>query len=277
MDSLDQLYANGSRPELPVLEGERGRARDRKAGRERTAEAASPTAAAADGDTKTSDDAKPAAAASASAPLSPAARAIVVRRRIIGAVAALAVVILAVLIATGTLFDSGNGNKKPAAAATPAANPAAQRQATQVVGQLQLKPVAPLADKTTQGFAAIAVTGKKPQLAVRAKLPPSGNRAYEVWLYNSPKDAYSVGAQRTDAQGNYEGAAEIPADWAKYKYIDISLENVDQNRAHSGRSILRGALKDMQAPPTQQPGASGGTGTTPGGTGTAPGGTGTTP
>lgn len=253
MDSLDQLYANGSRPEVP--EPEAGRARDRKAGRERAATVAK--------DDKRDDKGK---ASTATAPrpsrdagsLSPAAQAIVKRRRIIGGVAALAVLILAVLLIAG-VFSGGDDNASNASG-NGNTGTTAKKQATTVVGQLELKPVGRLAQKDTAGFAAIAVTGNKPQLAVRAKLPPSGQRAYEVWLYNSKSDARSVGAQRTDAQGNYEGAAEIPSDWQKYKYIDISLESVDNNRAHSGRSILRGALADLQAAPPQQ---QGGTGTTP--------------
>jgi hypothetical protein len=263
MDSLDQLYANGSRPEIPEVEA--GRARDRKAGRERS------SAATVDRNGERDDKRKPATAtAAASTPsrdpglLSPAARAIVKRRRIIGGVAALAVLILAVLLVTGA-FSGGDDNSN---ASDKAKTTAAKKPTTTLVGQLELKPVGSLAQKDTAGFAAIAVTGNKPQLAVRAKLPPSGQRAYEVWLYNSKTDARSVGAQRTDAQGNYEGAAEIPSDWQKYKYIDISLESVDNNPAHSGRSILRGAIANMQAPPTQQ---QGGTSTTPGtGTTTTP-------
>jgi hypothetical protein len=273
MDSLDQLYANGSRPEIP--EPETGRARDRKAARDRSAAAATATVERDEERTKETKAAVATEPTPTPTPrpsrdggaLSPAAREIVKRRRIIGAVAGVGVVILAVLLVTGA-FSGGDSKNSSSALGTAKTGTTPKTQPTTLVGQLELKPVAPLAQKTTAGFAAIAVTGNKPQLAVRAKLPPSGQRAYEVWLYNSKTDAVSVGAQRTDAQGNYEGAAPIPADWQKYKYIDISLESVDNNRAHSGRSILRGALANLQAaPPAQQ----GGTGTTPGtGTGTTP-------
>ncbi|MEA2445102.1 MAG: hypothetical protein QOJ12_2394 [Thermoleophilales bacterium] len=272
MDSLDQLYANGSRPEIP--EPETGRARDRKAGRDRSAAAVVAPTLERDEErtreTKAAEPTKPTptptpAASRDGGPLSPAAREIVKRRRIIGAVAGVAAVILAVLLVTGTF--SGGGSKSSNASSNAKTSTTAKTPTTTLVGQLQLNPVGPLAKKDTAGYAAIAVTGNKPQVAVRAKLPPSGQRAYEVWLYNTKTDALSVGAQRTDAQGNYEGAAPIPSDWQKYKYIDISLEDVDNNRAHSGRSILRGALANLQAaPPAQQ----GGTATTPG-TGTTPG------
>ncbi len=62
----------------------------------------------------------------------------------------------------------------------------------------------------------------------------------------------SIGAQRTDAQGNYQGAGDIPVDYKKYKYIDISAEKVDRNRAHSGQSVVRGAIADLVTPQQQQ-------------------------
>jgi hypothetical protein len=260
LDSLDQLYANGARPEVPDTDGERPRARDRKASRGR--ERAVAAAPAADGDDAASDDgdAKTPAAVPDGGSLSPAARSAVRRRRLIGGAAGLVVLVLGVLLLTGVIGGGDDGNKPKAQ--QPASTTAAQNQPTQLVGQLELKPVGKLAQKDTAGFAAVAVTGGKPQLAVRAKLPPSGERAYEVWLYNSKTDAVSIGAQRTDAQGNFEGAGELPAGWEKYKFIDVSLENVDSKREHSGRSILRAPLAAMQAPPPQQQGGTG-TGTTP--------------
>jgi hypothetical protein len=66
----------------------------------------------------------------------------------------------------------------------------------------------------------------------------------------------SVGAQRTDAEGNYEGAGQIPegTDYRKYKFIDVSLEKVDRNAEHSGRTVLRGEVANLQAPPAGQQG-----------------------
>jgi hypothetical protein len=269
MDSLDQLYANGTRPELPEPDGERPRARDRKAGRERSV---TPVGAKdADADAGVEKDAKgdkgpspsPLSGGREGGPLSPAARTVVMRRRITGGILALAVLVLAVLLLTGTLGGGDKGKDNTSAQSDQPATTAAAGQPTQLVGQVELKPVGRLAEKDTAGFAAIALTGSENQLAIRAKLPPSTtNEAYEVWLFNSRDDAVSVGAQKTDAQGNYEGAGKIPADYKKYKYIDVSLEKIDRNRAHSGKSILRAALADLQAPPAQpQAGAGGGTGT----------------
>jgi hypothetical protein len=266
MDSLDQLYANGSRPELPEADGERTRARDRKERGGERRERDKPKAAAAVADRKADkadaededeDDREtkkrptPLTGGRRGGPLSPAARAVVMRRRLIGGGVALVALILAVLILTGVLFGGDDDKGDKASNTNTTTN--ASKPPTQLIGQLQLNPL-DKSDKNTIGVAAIAKTGNKMQLAVQAKLPPrtGAKEAYEVWLYNSKDDAVSIGAQRTDAQGNYQGAGDIPVDYTKYKYIDISAEKIDRNRAHSGNSIVRGAIADLVTPQEQQ-------------------------
>jgi hypothetical protein len=56
-----------------------------------------------------------------------------------------------------------------------------------------------------------------------------------------------MGAQLTDRQGNYQGAGRLPENYEDFEFLDISRENVDQNAAHSGDSVLRGRLADLQA------------------------------
>jgi Anti-sigma-K factor rskA/Sigma-70, region 4 len=271
MDSLDQLYTNGSRPEIPDAEGERPRARDRKgrgAERERR-ERDKPKGAAAVADREADkdevDDEKEAKEAKKSptpltggrrgGPLSPAARAVVMRRRLIAGGVAVVALVFAVLILTGVLFggDDDDGNSESQADRGSETTTNANQTPTELIGQLQLNPL-DKGDKNTIGVAAIAKTGNKMQLAVQAKLPPrTGEKeAYEVWLYNSKDDAVSIGAQRTDAQGNFQGAGDIPADYTKYKYVDVSSEKIDRNPAHSGKSVLRGAIADLVTPQEQQ-------------------------
>ena len=66
------------------------------------------------------------------------------------------------------------------------------------------------------------------QLLVQAaRLEPRGEReAYEEWLYNSRGDARTLGGQVTDQQGNYQAVGPFPADYAKYKYIDVTKQAV---------------------------------------------------
>jgi hypothetical protein len=284
MDSLDQFYTNGTRPEIPAADGERTRARDRKERggererdrREREKPKASTAVAEKDKDEDEDEDEKdgdekhktpsPLTGGRRGGPLSPAARTVVMRRRLIFGGAAAIVLVLAILLLTGVIGGSDNGGDKKGDSST---TTNASRPQTQLIGQLQLDPV-DKKDKNTIGVAAIAKTGNKMQLAVQAKLPPltSDKEAYEVWLYNSKDDAVSIGAQRTDAQGNYQGAGDIPVDYTKYKYIDISREKIDRNRAHSGNSIVRGAIANLVTPQQQQQqqqqqGGQNGAGTTP--------------
>jgi hypothetical protein len=131
-----------------------------------------------------------------------------------------------------------------------------------VIGQLVLKPVG---GARGAGLARIVERGRgrtlERSLGVLARLTPTRNReAYEVWLYNSPTDARSLGAQVTDRQGIFQGARSLPKDFARFKFIDVSRERVDDNQAHSGQSVLRGRIADFAAPPPAQ---QGGTQTSP--------------
>ena len=97
-------------------------------------------------------------------------------------------------------------------------------------------------------------------------MPPLPNNqkvaAYEVWLYNSNGDARSLGAQYTNAQGVLQGRAPLPADFAKFKAVDISRELFsDKNAGHGNNSVLRGTFASLKPVPQQQ---QGGATTTPG-------------
>jgi hypothetical protein len=212
LDSLEQLYANGSVPAIP--DGERGRAARRPA-----AAAAPSENTGARGGLSTADP--------------------VMRRRLLaGAGAAALLLLLAVLVwPIGVLTDdddSGDG-------ASSAAQPASGASTT---------PNQPAAN----GPAGVAVVvdrdGKKQLLVQAAKLAPSGqNEGYYVWLYNSPDDARSLGGQVTDQQGNYQAIGAFPADYAKYKYIDVTKQAIGNstNVKHSGQSVLRGPMPKVQA------------------------------
>ena len=89
---------------------------------------------------------------------------------------------------------------------------------------------------------------KKQLLVQAARLDPSKEReAYEVWLYNSQGDAKTLGGQVTDQQGNYQAVGPLPADFENYRFIDISREPLDQQRGHSGASVLRGRMPKLRA------------------------------
>jgi anti-sigma-K factor RskA/sigma-70-like protein len=234
LDSLDGLYPEGGAPSIPEADGAReggllGRARAEK---EPKAE-------------------RPAG------PLSPAAQAAVRRRRLLAALAAVVVIVggfFAIKGITGDDESKGGGGSK------------SQGQPA-VLAQTVLRA---RSGERGAGVAVITERNGRRLLVVQASdLAPlaqgNGQReAYEVWLYNSRRDAVSVGAQYTDRQGNFQGAGALPQNFTKYKFIDVSREKIDQNTAHSGDSVLLGPL---QSAPAQQ---GGGTPTQPGGTPTQP-------
>ena len=164
------------------------------------------------------------------------------RRRLLGGLGLAVVLLFAVLVwPVGALTGGGDDDKPPAKKASKAD--------AKIIGQLVLRPVGN-SDSKDAGVAVVAERGGQRQLIVQAQLTPSKNReAYEVWLYNSPTDAKSLGAQVTDQNGTFQGAGPLPANFARYKFIDVSVEKVDQNRKHSAKSVLRGQLDQLQAPP----------------------------
>jgi hypothetical protein len=207
LDSLDTLYER----EVPTIpEGERRPVRERRRRRRR--------------------EEKPTEEEPAPAELSPEAREAVRRRRLLAGAGALALVVaVAVLlwpigVLTGNDNDKGDGGQ---------ANAVSQ----------------PTAGKGVPAGVAIVAErrGRRQVIVQAASLPPNRNReAYEVWLYNSPKDARSLGAQVTDSRGTFQGAGPLPSNYARFKFIDVSREPIDQNRSHSGDSVLRGKLGKLK-------------------------------
>jgi transposase-like protein len=208
LDSLEQLYANGSVPAIP--EGERGRAK--------RPVAESSAAPVGTGGLASADP--------------------VMRRRLLAGAAAAAVILLAVLVWPVGLLTGDDGKTSSASS---------DNQASAQGGN-QNQPAA------TNGPAGIAIVvdqgGKKQLLVQAARLAPSGqNEGYYVWLYNSPSDARSLGGQVTDQQGNYQAIGAFPADYAKYKFIDVTRQPVGNNPnvKHSGESVLRGPMPKLRS------------------------------
>ena len=160
------------------------------------------------------------------------------RRLLAGAGAAALVLLLAVLLWPIGVLTGGDDNSGTASSDN--AQPAAQTTTDQN-------------QQAASGPAGIAIVvdrnGKKQLLVRAAKLAPSGeNEGYYVWLYNSAKDAKALGGQVTDQQGNYQAVGAFPADYAKYKYIDVTKQSIGNstNVTHSGQSVLRGPMPKVQ-------------------------------
>jgi hypothetical protein len=217
LDSLDGLYQEGRAPTVPEGDGAREGGLLTRPRAERAPKAERPAG-----------------------PLSPAAAAAVRRRRLLGGLAALVVLVggfFAIRAITGGDDDEGGGDG------------GGQAETPSVLAQTVLR-----ASSGEQGAGVAVITQRDGRrlLIVQASdlrpLPQGNNerQAYEVWLFNSRRDAVSVGAQYTDRQGNFQGAGTLPENFGKYRFIDVSRERIDQNTAHSGDSVMRGPLQAAQ-------------------------------
>lgn len=72
-------------------------------------------------------------------------------------------------------------------------------------------------------------------LNVRGLPTPAGG-GYVVWLYDSVTESRPlVGFRR----GQARVTARLPANFRRYRFIDVSREAADGNPNHSGQSVLR--------------------------------------
>jgi Sigma-70, region 4/Anti-sigma-K factor rskA, C-terminal len=212
LDSLEQFYENGSVPSIP--DGERGR-RAAAAGPQAPREPREPRSAMGGRLAPTAD-----------------------RRWLMAGAAALILILLAVLVWPIGAITGGDDDKGSADAADSGSQNATQQSTT---GQNTGQPA---------GIAIVVERNGKRQLLVQAtRLAPSGqSEGYYVWLYNSPNDARSLGGQVTDQSGNYQAIGPLPADFKKYRFIDISRQQIASGGdvKHSGESVLRGKMPTLK-------------------------------
>jgi hypothetical protein len=231
LDSLEHLYPNGELPTIPA--GDNG---------------AEPKAA------------KPARERIAPTPrreLSPEAAAVVRRRRLAGIAAAAVALLFVLLVWPVGLLTGGDDSDD--------GTPSASSSQPELIGQALMRPVAGGGANRERhaGVAIVTEQGDKLELGIEARLPRTKqNQAYEVWLYNSPEDAVSLGAQITDRQGAFAGRADLPEDYKSYRFLDVSRETVDEDAGHSGTSVLRTRTAAIRPPPANT-GQGSGTTTTP--------------
>ena len=97
----------------------------------------------------------------------------------------------------------------------------------------------PLAGERGQGRAIVARDGS---IVVTVRGLPRAEGGYTAWLYDSIVEAVSL--------GTFEGPdgrvqVRLPAEAARYRFIDVSQEPPDGNPNHSGDSVLRAPLRDL--------------------------------
>jgi hypothetical protein len=245
LDALDDFYADADRPEIPVGEaGAKSRSREPE------------VASNGEGPPGPLAPAPRRSRAASGAGLSAAARSALMRRRIAGGVVG---ALLLAAIVFGAIQIFGGSDKKPTpAAAASGSNAAASQAQGQVVAQAVLAPIGKSFKGT--GAALVYQSGQQSVAVVRAKLPRStGKNKYVLWLYDSPTKLTPLAADVTDKNGNFQGAAGLPAGWQNYKFIDVTYQTTTGTKVGHGRSVMRGPLT---AP--SQSGSNLGTGTATG-------------
>jgi hypothetical protein len=249
LDSVGHLYRGGREPVIPAGsrrgEEEPERERRRPRGRETDGAVAAPPPASPRERPRRA--AAPARSRSLRERVASASgtSAVVRRRRIAALLAALAAVLVIVLLATGAL--GGGGDEEEVAGGDPAGDAAAAAGGAQVIGQVSLQPV-----DGGQGAAAAQILEQEGQRAVAllAKLPKTDREeGYLLWLYNDREDAVAIALLQTDGRGNFQGFGPLPPGYEQYDSLDISLQSLRESGAqHSGNSVLRADLSELQAP-----------------------------
>jgi len=144
--------------------------------------------------------------------------------------AALAVVgLLAAGAVGGAVLGGGDDVAGPGRGSEDlAAQPGAQRVALRT-----------LADAPSGAGAQAAMAGGRMQLRVHGLRPTARADFYEVWLLRSPGDLVSLGTFRVGQGGTASVTLPLTVDPKRFPVLDVSVEPVDGNPAHSSRSVLR--------------------------------------
>jgi anti-sigma-K factor RskA len=72
-------------------------------------------------------------------------------------------------------------------------------------------------------------------------LPPSQQgQYYELWLLDGGEQTVPVASFRVGADGKARLRVPLPADPARYRYFDVSLQHAAEGTEHSADSVLRG-------------------------------------
>jgi hypothetical protein len=123
-----------------------------------------------------------------------------------------------------------------------AANPAGAK----VITQVNLS--AASAGSKAAAIADVLQEGSEREVAIVGQDVPANTAhdSYEVWLYNSPSSAVSLGFvdPGVTANGKLSAAGPLPADASSYRELIITTETVPKPRT-PGRIVLSGAISGL--------------------------------
>jgi Anti-sigma-K factor rskA len=139
--------------------------------------------------------------------------------RVALALATAAIILFAAGIGVGVLLERGSG---PAGAT------------------VALKPL-PGGPATASGTAHVS-SSQRLDLVVGDLPRNSAGSYYEAWLMTSTTKLVPVASFTVDAHGHAHLQLTLPARASSYRFIDISRQLAREGTAHSGDSVLRGAI-----------------------------------
>jgi anti-sigma-K factor RskA len=103
---------------------------------------------------------------------------------------------------------------------------------------LDLRPVSTLA-ANSQGTAQLDGTAETATLELSGMPESRAGEYYELWLLDGPGEVVSLGSFRVPESGKAQVDVPMPADPQLFKFIDISVERLDEGPEHSGLSVMR--------------------------------------
>lgn len=154
------------------------------------------------------------------------------RKRRVAPMLVVGLVVAAAVALVLALSGGGDGDDADAPASAPADEPAAAPKRAKLL---------PPAGGRGEGNA--EVRNGTLELSVGGLADP-GDGGYVVWLYNSLSSARPLNGPQ--AEGTFELKARLPQGAERYRFLDVSLEPGDDNRNHSGQSVLRGPLSNLR-------------------------------
>jgi len=103
---------------------------------------------------------------------------------------------------------------------------------------VDLRPVSTLAS-SSGGTARLDGEAGEAELEFRGLPASKPSEYYELWLLNSPDELVSLGSFRVPASGEARVQVPMPVDPQLFRYVDVSVERLDEGPGHSGLSVLR--------------------------------------
>jgi anti-sigma factor RsiW len=100
----------------------------------------------------------------------------------------------------------------------------------------------PLSGPSSEQATARMTSGGRMVLTVDHLPSTAPGRFYELWLMNSTSDLVAVASFRVGSDGRAQLNVPLPVSAARYRYLDISLQQAAAGPAHSGDSVLRAAI-----------------------------------